>query len=348
MELNDFTINANASMAYALEVIEKNSLGVVLVVNVNGLLLGLITDGDIRRALLSNCSLEAQALDFMNSEFDKILESSSTSERDSFARSKRIDHLPIVDENGYLKDIYIRDYDRLLPPLDNKIVIMAGGKGKRLRPYTLDCPKPMIPIGDKPILEIILNKCKNQGFSKFTLCVNYLKEEIIEYFQDGNTRGIEIDYIEETEELGTAGALAFVRANTTSPIIVMNGDVLSNINLRELLAFHVQSDSLATISAKRQELAFPYGVIEVDNSHLVGFHEKPTYYHLINAGVYVLNPRILNNIKRDILIDMPTLLLTEQNLGEEISVYPFSDYWIDIGTPSSLDKARAEFDFISD
>ncbi len=347
MELNNFTISANASMAYALDVIEKNSLRIALVVDVKGLLLGLITDGDIRRALLSNCSLEAKAIDFMNSEFEKILDSSSTPERDSFARSKRIDHLPIVDENGYLKDIYIRDYDRLLPSLDNKIVIMAGGKGKRLRPYTLDCPKPMIPIGDKPILELILNKCKNQGFSKFTLCVNYLKEQIIDYFQDGNARGIEIDYIEETEELGTAGALAFVGANTTRSIVVMNGDVLSNINLRHLLAFHAQSDSIATMSAKRHELAIPYGVIEVNNSQLAGFLEKPKYYHLINAGIYVLNPRILNNIKRDMLIDMPTLLLTAQNLGENISVYPFSDYWIDIGSPLSLDKARAEFDFNS-
>ncbi|KZR69981.1 D-glycero-alpha-D-manno-heptose 1-phosphate guanylyltransferase [Prochlorococcus marinus str. MIT 1313] len=331
-------------MQTTLEVIEKNGLGVAFVIDDYEKLLGVITDGDIRRSILSGKSVRSSVSTFMNKNFKALLDTATNEETLKYMDCYDLEHLPLIDEKGRLVDLKIRENKKPIYELDNRVIIMAGGKGTRLRPYTERCPKPMVCIGDKPILELIIYTCRNQGLRKITISVNYMKEKIIDYFRDGSDWGVEIEYIEEGKELGTAGSLSLLKERDNLPIVVINGDVLCNLNLRQLLKSHVESGSGATMCVKTYEVQIPYGVVDVKDGKLISITEKPRYLHFVNAGIYVLNSDIIMKRTKVERIDMPTILESIMD-KVPVSVYPFSDYWIDVGDPDALAQARQEYSY---
>lgn len=222
---------------------------------------------------------------------------------------------------------------------DNPVVFMAGGRGSRLRPYTNDCPKPMLPIGNKPILEILLEQFIESGFRNFFFSVNYLKDIIKEYFKDGKQWGVSISYLEETQPLGTAGSLRYLGVESPLPILVTNADVLSRLDPAHLLQYHLEHESIATMCVREYYQEVPFGVVKTDGTRFVQLLEKPATKYLVNAGVYCLSPDVLPYIPLDTYCDMPDLLSQLTSLNHPVSVFPIHEYWLDIGRPETLREA---------
>jgi NDP-sugar pyrophosphorylase family protein len=217
---------------------------------------------------------------------------------------------------------------------------MAGGLGKRLRPYTENCPKPMLHVAGKPMLEHIIERARCEGFQNFILAVNYLGNVIEDYFGDGTNLQVSIDYIRESSPLGTAGALALLEQEPTQPIIVTNGDVLSDINYGEILDFHVRHDAAATMAVRLYEWQHPFGVVQTNGVDIVGFEEKPINRTHINAGIYTLSPKVLKHIKPDTALDMPSLFEDLQAEGKRTVAFPMHEPWLDVGRPDDLALAN--------
>jgi len=226
---------------------------------------------------------------------------------------------------------------------ENWVILMAGGIGSRLKPLTNNCPKPMLLIGGKPVLEIILNNFIEQGFYKFYFSINYKGEQIQNYFGDGSKWGVQIHYIQEKMRMGTAGSLSLLSIKTNEPIIVMNADVLTKINFDELINFHIEGQADATVVVYNYNFEFPYGVVKVNKNKLIGFEEKPIYRNFINGGVYVINPYILNKIPKNSYFDMNQLLDNMLSNNEQILIFPITEYWIDIGEIENFEQAKSDF-----
>jgi len=221
---------------------------------------------------------------------------------------------------------------------------MAGGKGTRLLPHTLDCPKPMLPVDGKPMLQILIEQCVSAGLRKIYLSVNYLKEQIIDYFGDGKDYGADISYLIEDEPLGTAGSLKLLPLPLiNTPFLVMNGDVLTHLDFRHLIEFHQMHGGIATVCGREHKVNIPFGVINHSGSNLIELEEKPSINYLVNAGIYVLAPSILNFIEKSAFLDMPILLREALSVGNQVNVCPVHEYWLDIGRPETLEQAHKEW-----
>lgn len=336
-------IDPGESIFETMKVIDKSTLQFAAVVDKKGYLLGTVTDGDIRRGILKGVSLDSAIKEVMND--SPIYE---TSEKSSLFYKKvmfekKLKQLPIVDEfNKVVRILFIDDLNRRAQK-QNIVVLMAGGLGSRLRPLTDDIPKPMLKVGEKPILETIIESFKHFGFSRFILCVNYKKEIVKDYFRDGTAFGVEIEYIEETKRLGTAGALSLLKEKPDASFFVMNGDLLTKINFEQLLDFHQQNDAEATMCVREYEYQIPYGVIETEEHKLLSIVEKPVHKSFVNAGIYVLNPKVLTIIPHDTFFDMPDLFKTLIESKKKASVFPLREYWLDIGRMSDFEKANGDF-----
>jgi len=331
------------SLLNALELIEENSTRFLMVVDITGKLLGTVTDGDIRRGLLQGKSLDSTIETVMNRDFVYSTVAEKRSDVLEKMRIQKILQVPVGDSDGVVVDLLV--LDELLAPPDfrNAVVIMAGGKGTRLRPHTQHCPKPMLRIGDKPILEILLQQCIASGFHKFYFSVNYLKEQIVEHFNDGAHWGVSIQYLVENEPLGTAGSLQLLPDSLREPFLVLNGDVLTRLDLGKLLHFHAENQAQATLCVREHELTVPFGVVQTKGVELAGFEEKPTYRNQVNAGVYVIDPQLLSLLPPHQFTDMPNLLLTAQEAGHRVAVCPIHEYWLDVGRPDALLQAHREW-----
>jgi len=256
-------------------------------------------------------------------------------------KKKSINQIPILNEFGsILEVINIRDLIEVSDTYDNPVLIMAGGIGSRLRPFTENCPKPMLKVGDKPILEILIEQLIDNGFSNFYISVNYLKEQIIEYFEDGHKWNVDIKYLIEKKPLGTAGALSLLPKEINKPFIVINGDILTKFNMKQLIDFHEKNKSYLTICARDYELKVPFGVIETNGIELKKIIEKPTYRNYINAGVYTFDSEVLKIISSEETIDMPVLIERLKSSNKKIIICPIHEYWIDIGQHETLNKAH--------
>jgi len=251
--------------------------------------------------------------------------------------------LPVISGGRVLQCILFSDELELAIRKDNKVVLMVGGLGTRLRPLTETVPKPMLIVGNKPIVETIIESFKNYGFTNFILSVNYKKEMIMDYFQDGTHLGVHIEYIEETTRLGTAGALSLLVERPTEPFFVMNGDLLTKINFEQLLDFHIETDSTATMCVRDYEYQIPYGVIETNNHQLLSIVEKPVHKSFVNAGIYVLNPAALKHVPNGEFYDMPELYKKMMKEKEKVSAFPLREYWLDIGRMDDYEKANGDY-----
>ena len=326
--------------------IENGGLKIALILNNKNKLVGTISDGDVRRALLKGYTLESSIKKIINK--NCLTANLNFKNSDIFKMMKKngISQIPIVSDTNELLGLEISE--DLLPGsseffLPNYALLMAGGRGTRLMPITNDCPKPLLPINGKPILEIILEQFIDSGIRNFYISVHYLAEKIINYFGDGSKWNVNIEYVREKKPLGTAGSLKLLPNNFEEPIFVINGDVLTKINFNDVLKYHSINDADITICAREHKLESPFGVIEVDGINLKSMVEKPIFSQLVNAGIYVINPSILKLIKPDKFIDMPDLISLINKNKNNVIVYPVHEYWIDIGKPETLDKAVFEW-----
>lgn len=341
-------VSSNTSVIDAMRIIDSGAAQIALVVDDQQRLLGTITDGDIRRGMLSGLPLDAPAEKLMNRRFRFVRTGENQATVLEMMRREALRQVPVLDAQARVVELLL--LQELLVPsqLPNAVVIMAGGQGTRLRPHTANCPKPMLPVDGKPMMEILLEQCIASGFKQFYLSVNYLREQIIDHFQDGARWGVSVDYLIEEEPLGTAGSLQLLPGTVQEPFLVMNGDVLTRLNPSRLLRFHGENNAAATLCVREHVFTLPFGVVQTKGVELAGFEEKPSYRHLVNAGVYVVNPQLLPLLPPRQATDMPTLLQSAQQAGHRVAVCPIHEYWIDVGRPETLQQAHEEWPRLED
>jgi len=327
----------------ALKIIDSGAIQIALVIDENEKLLGTLTDGDIRRGLLDGLTLESSVKTIIFTT-PRVCKIDDTKEKIiEIALSKKLHQIPIVDNDGKL--VGIEEVDELLKPKTqtNKVVLMVGGLGTRLRPLTDNTPKPMLKVGNKPILETIIGNFKKYGFVNIVLCVSYKAEIIEDYFKDGSEFGVNIEYVHENKRMGTAGALSLVREKLNEPFFVMNGDLLTNINFENMMQYHLQNSSVATMGVRDYDFQVPYGVVNVDGTNILSIEEKPVHKFFVSGGIYILSSDVLGYIPDDEFYDMPTLF--EKVIEDKMKSisFPIHEYWLDIGRIEEFEKANDEF-----
>jgi dTDP-glucose pyrophosphorylase len=336
-------ISPAATIEEAIHRIDESSLQIALVVE-DHRLIGTLTDGDIRRALLEGSRLKDSVVPAMN---PHPATADFGSDRESVIarmRHGQIRQMPILNAAGELVGMEI--LDELLAPeaRENTVVLMAGGLGERLTPLTEQCPKPMLQVGGRPILETILLNFTDYGFKRFYISVNHKADVITQHFGDGSSWGAHIEYIREDKRLGTAGALSLLPVKPDLPLIVMNADILTKVNFSHFLEYHSVQKAKATMCIRAYEHQVPYGVVKLNGRQIVEIQEKPTQKVFVNAGIYVLDPDVLNLVPKDEYIDMTSLFERTVKENWTTAVFPLREYWLDIGRHSDLDTARSDFE----
>jgi len=342
MVKNELCIQEGGTLQEAIEHLHKGGYGVLCVLSKRGKMIGLLTDGDFRKAILNHLDLKSPLTLAMNKKFTYYPHGGSRENAVKHLKKIQRRHLPILDSKGFLKDIVLLDEIEFRGE-DNLVVLMAGGLGTRLAPLTKNCPKPLVQIGGKPILEHILQNFIAYGFRRFVISVNYMGDMIKTYFKDGAKWGASIDYIFEQKKLGTAGALSLLRFTPKESIVVCNGDVMTKLNLKSLMEFHAEHKFAATIAVQKYGLQVPYGVIEHRGHEIIGITEKPTHEFYVNAGIYVLEPECLNYIPHNHFFDMPDLFVRLIGDGKHPAAFPVLEHWIDVGKVADLEQARKKY-----
>jgi dTDP-glucose pyrophosphorylase len=342
--IDKVTLNTSNSIKKAMEIIDTSKIKIALVVDDSKRLIGTITDGDIRRAILKGIALSNSVKDTMNRNFIYAEVGESREKILQLAKLNQIHQVPIVDKDFIL--VGIEGTSSPLTPSKrlNKVVLMVGGLGTRLRPLTNEIPKPLLKIRNKPILEIILEGFVKHGFNDFIFSVNYKAEMIEEYFGDGKRFGVNIQYVYDQGRMGTAGSLSFIKKQLTEDFLVMNGDLLTNINFENLSDFHFNSNSKATMCVREYDFQVPYGVVNVQDHNIVSIEEKPVHKFFVNAGIYMLSPSVLEHIPENSFFDMPTFFDILIQAKEKILPFPIREYWLDIGEIEEYNKANSEYD----
>lgn len=342
IDLKPNILTTEATLHQVIARLDAARRKLIMVVDPDGRLCGTATDGDVRRALLRMTPMDAPVAQVMNPA--PITLGPDRSARESRRRLVELglSLAPVVDAEGRVIGLYPDAPDATVEH-DNLVVIMAGGRGARLAPLTHRCPKPMLQVAGRPILETIISRFKAQGFRRFRLSINYLGEMIEGHFGDGGALGVEIDYLRETEPRGTAGALSLLDEPVTAPMLVMNGDILTRLDFGQLVRFHQEHGAQATVSVRELRFEAPYGVVETDGHRLLSIQEKPTFRWFVSAGIYCLDPAALNRIPTEGHYDMPDLLGALAAEGEEVGAFPIHEYWIDIGRPPDFEQANTQF-----
>jgi dTDP-glucose pyrophosphorylase len=334
-------------IAEAVKALERNHGGTVFCVSEDRALCGTLTDGDVRRFLIRGGALFSPVRDAMNTKFLSCLESDSATVAQAVIAKNKITALPIVSLEGILVGYYTSR--EVSGPNKGELsasvvpVIMAGGKGTRLLPLTTNCPKPLLKIGGKPILQIILEQIAAAGFSRAVISVGYLADMIVDYFGTGDDFGFELSYLYEDAPLGTAGVLSRLDRQPGLSYLVINGDVLSTLNLQSLIRFHVDSHADLTIASRIIETNIPYGVLFDADGLVTAIREKPTVTHKISAGVYVLDSQLLQLIPSAAEYNMPDLIQACLESRLRVLSFPIHEQWIDIGLPHTLLEANEQW-----
>ncbi len=347
-EWTDALVKDTAPIRTAMEQIDQSGLQVAVVTDGKRQIEGVVTDGDIRRGILEGIDLDAPVRSVMN---ENPVTARPQEDRQSLIdrmQARRIYQIPLVDEDDRVVDIEVLD-DLLKPEArPNPVVLMAGGLGTRLRPLTEDCPKPLLEVGDQPILETILEGFIAHGFHRFYVSVNYMSDMIEDYFGDGSEWDVDISYVHEEKRLGTAGPLSLLPERPDETMIVMNGDLLTKLNFAHLLDFHHEHGAEATMCVRDHETQVPYGVIETDDQYMEGIEEKPTERYFVNAGIYVLEPETLEYVPENEFFDMPDLFEQLIEQGEDAAVFPVREYWQDVGREEDYRRVNGEYKEVFD
>lgn len=336
-------VHSQLTIKEALLKLDQTALQILLVVDENNKLLGTITDGDIRRGLLKGMGLDEaiESIVFDTPTVGHINEPNQ--EIIKKAISKKLYQIPILDLEQRV--VGLKEIDELLKPeiKPNKVVLMVGGLGTRLHPLTKDTPKPMLKVGDKPILHTIVERFASYGFVNIVMCVNYKADAIQNYFGNGEKFGVQIEYVLEQERMGTAGALSLLTTRPGEAFFVMNGDLLTNVNFESLLDYHQTHQAAATMCVREYDFQVPYGVVNIDGHKVTSIVEKPVHKFFVSAGIYMLSPQVLDLIPNGEYYDMPTLFekLIAQN--QNTVSFPIHEYWLDIGRMNEYEQANREY-----
>lgn len=336
-------ISPHSTIRQALEIIDKGAMKIALVVDEQQKLLGTLSDGDVRRAILKGINLDesvsasyfrAPITCTMNQSRDDILQ---------LAATHKLFQIPIVDYEGRV--VGIEEVTEFLRSThhENTVVLMVGGLGERLQPLTDTLPKSMLQVGNRPILETIIQNFSKYGYTNIILSVSYKAHIIEDYFGNGSAFGVDIQYVHESKRMGTAGALSLIKQAIANPFFVMNGDVLTNINFEHMCDFHLSHNAIATMAVREYDFQVPYGVVDTNASQITSITEKPVHKFFVNAGIYMLSPQVLSYVPQASYFDMPTLfemLIAEQ---QRVVSFPLREYWLDIGRISDYEKANVEY-----
>jgi len=337
------SIPKNARLQEAAENLTESALKISLVVDEQERLLGTVSDGDIRRGLLAGLTLDSPVLEVMRRSPLVVPEGIAPDLVRQIMVANKIHQIPEVDQDNRVLALHTWDAFESSVAHESVMVIMAGGKGTRLRPHTEDCPKPMLPVRGKPMLEHIIERAKAEGFRDFVLSIHYLGQIIEDHFGNGEKLGVSIEYLRETSPLGTAGALSLFTKRPKTPFVVTNGDVLTDIRYSDLLDFHNRHSAHATMAVRLHEWQHPFGVVEMDGLAIVGFEEKPIARSHINAGVYAISPAALDYLEKNENCDMPKLFERLHAQQMRIIAYPMHEPWLDVGRPADLVSAQSIF-----
>jgi dTDP-glucose pyrophosphorylase len=346
-EWKNTLISPEASVRDCIEVIDQGGLQIALVVAVDGVLMGTVTDGDIRRSIIRGIPLEASVAGVMNT---SPLTASVDVHEDAL-KALMLEHnvlqLPLLDGEGKVVGLkFPRELFASHQLRDNWVVLMAGGLGTRLRPYTDDMPKPLVPVGNKPLLKTIIEGFIAYGFHKFYISVNYKSEMIMNYFGNGDDLGVTIRYLEEDAPMGTIGCLRLLPSRPKLPFVVMNGDVLTRVNYGQLMQFHENHAGSGTMCVIEYDFQVPFGVVTIENEAISEIVEKPVHRYFVNAGIYVLDPSSLGEMPETGPFDMTSLFTSLANNAKHTAAFPIREYWLDVGHVDSLRQANHEFDEI--
>ncbi|UCH34037.1 MAG: nucleotidyltransferase family protein [Armatimonadota bacterium] len=337
-----------APLVEAIRAIEASRRRIAVVLERDGRLVGTLTDGDVRRCLLAGGSLETPVKQAMNTRPLSAPVGSPDGYLLDLMRRRNVLAVPLVDEAGrFARIVHLTDLAPTNDAGDARgfafAVIMAGGEGMRLRPLTERIPKPMVDIGGVPLLERQIQRLAKAGLRRVYLSVNYLGHVIEQHFGDGRDFGLDIRYLREDRKLGTAGALTLLPERPTAPILVINGDIVTDSDFGSLLAFHLQHEAEVTVAAVDYRIEIPYGVIRSEGPRVTSLHEKPSQRFLCNAGIYAIAPAVLELLRPRAVINMTDLIEVALASGRPVSVFPVHEYWTDIGTPAELEQARRLF-----
>lgn len=348
--LEDLCIPPDCTIRAAIESIDRGGLGIALIVDSDRHLIGTISDGDIRRAMLDSIDLEGPVQILLprksNTQYSKPITAKLGENPESLMAlmvQYAVHVIPILDEAGVLHDLVTMD--DLIPTENPSIqaVIMAGGFGSRLRPLTEDMPKPMLPVGGRPLMEVLLEQLQQAGIRRVNVTTHYLPEKITKHFGDGKAFGVEINYVNEEKPLGTGGALGLL-PQPVEPMLVVNGDVLTRVNFRSMLAFHQENRADLTVAVRQYEVEIPFGVIETDGVLVKGVREKPRLSHFVNAGIYLLDPGVYQFIPNGERFNMTDLIQWLINAGRRVVCFPVSEYWLDIGQHADYIRAQSDME----
>ncbi len=340
INIQDFLISRDKSIREAIATIDANAKGIALVVDNQTHLITTITDGDIRRAIISGTDLDASVRSLIGEKTQPITALVDTSEANllHLMTKNSIRQIPLLDTENKVVDIallsdLVKDYE-----LPLSAVVMAGGFGRRLRPLTNNIPKPMLPLGNQPILERTVEQLRRAGIHRLNITTHYLGEKITEHFGDGKDFGVDIKYVKEEQPLGTAGSLSLLKP-PQEPLLVMNGDIVTKLDFRALLDYHQENEADMTVGVKQEEFQIPYGEVEIDGVLITGITEKPIKRYFINAGIYLLNPDVCQLIPSNERYDMPSLIQELISRGRRVASFPIHEYWVDIGKHPDYQKA---------
>jgi dTDP-glucose pyrophosphorylase len=342
-DISRLRVPLTATVRAAIEALAELGGQIVLVLDDADVLRGVVTDGDVRRGLLRGVTLDDPVAEVMNPEPVTAPFDSSDSELRALLQRRGIRQIPLV-ENGRVRGVFTVD-DLLRPRTSSSpVVLMAGGRGERLRPLTEHTPKPMLPIAGVPMIEIILRNLADQGFRDVWISVNYLAEQIVDHVGDGSALGLSVRYLREDKPLGTAGALAGLVPSVTEPFIVMNSDLLTQVDFGKLLKFHGKQSSAITVGVREHVTQIPFGVVTLNGAEVESIVEKPAHRVMVSAGIYAIDPAALAHLTANEYADMPGLLQRVMDSGDKVTAFPIHESWVDVGRPEDLDLVRRESD----
>lgn len=336
-------IGPEASIESAIQTIDQGGARIALVVDANGKLLGTVTDGDVRRAIIAHKPLTESVAKVMNPSPRTLTRPVDRQRAVAFMNQHRLSQMPVIDEFHRVIGIEMLDAATLEQRHDNWVLLLAGGFGTRLRPLTDSCPKPMLDVGGKPILQSIIESFISLGFHKFYVSVHYMPEVIKGYFGSGENWNVTIRYIDEVKPLGTAGSLSLMEDVGDLPVIVMNGDLLSRVNYLDLLKFHKEHGAAATVCSREFSYQVPFGVVKFEGYDVQKIVEKPLQKCFVSAGIYVIQPDVIAGMQREQAIDMPNLLQDLIDRKRGVCTFPIHEYWLDIGRFADYERANREF-----
>ena len=329
----------------AIRVLDESALRIIMVADENNYLLGTVSDGDIRRALIEHSEMSTQLVNVMN-KFPITIPGGTKREKVlKTMKNKNIHQLPILDSIG--KIIGLETLQNFLGnnKRDNLVFVLAGGFGTRLKPLTNTVPKPLLKVGDKPVMGTIIHQFSKKGFHNFYISAHYKANMVRKHFGDGSQWDISIKYVNEEQPLGTAGPLSLLPKDILDkPVFVINGDLLTNVNFETLLDYHIEQDGIATMGVRKYEIQVPFGEVRSNNQKIVSIVEKPTHVFFVNAGIYVLNPSLIKSLDFNKYLNMPQLIEEQIKNGEEVNMFPVHEYWLDIG--QTEDYAKAQIDSV--